>query len=356
MNTFNLLGDIVQDDSQKYYESDVVPAMVIGWLSKQDGDVEVNINSLGGSVTAGLAIANAFKGYSKGKVTANVLGVAASMASVVACAADEIKMGKGAFLMVHNPWSIVMGDANDIRKEADTLDKMKEAIIGFYQSKFTVGAEELAALMDSETWIEAGHEQEFGLEATPYVEEIAAAAHCDTRMMFAKAPEAAAAFYAHKEPVQPAPAPVNVEISWEARYKGASKKLNELQLEHKAALVDLENRLNEEHNAVLAELEAKHQAAISNLNDQLSAVRGDLEKANADLSVAVGRADKAEKDLVEKGEQLDRLNKAHALLTGGVLSPGNGEDAETKYQIELKAAKSAEQREEIRRKHHARAK
>ena len=100
--TFNLLGDIVQDDSQRWFESDVVPAMVIGWLAKQDGDVEININSLGGSVTGGLAIANAIKGYSKGKVTANVLGIAASMASVVACAADEIKMGSGAFLMVHS--------------------------------------------------------------------------------------------------------------------------------------------------------------------------------------------------------------------------------------------------------------
>ena len=92
------------------------------------------------------------------------------------------------------------------------------------------------------------------------------------------------------------------------------------------------------------------------MNDQLSAARGDLEKAKADLSSAVTRAEKAEKDLADKGEQLDRLNKAHALLTGGVLTPGDGNSAETEYQSELNAAKSAEQREEIRRKHYAKAK
>lgn len=365
MNVFNLLGDIVQDDSQKYFESDIVPAMVIGWLAKQDGDIEVNINSLGGSVMAGLAIANAFKAYSKGKVTANVLGVAASMASVVACAADEIRMGKGAFMMIHNPWSIALGDAEALRKEAETLDKMKDAIIGFYQSKFSVEPEELAKLMDAETWIEAGKEADYGLAATPLVEDLPAAAKCDTRLMFAHAPEAATAFYAHKEAQRPAP----VAEDWEARYKGASKKLNEMQEAHKAELAAMESRhsaalvsaddahkvamasAEEAHKVAMDELMAKHEAAINEFRSQVETLRGDLEKAKADLSSAVARAETAEKDLAAKGEQLDRLNKAHALLTGGVLSPGEGTDAEQEYQSALKAAKSPEQREEIRKAH-----
>ena len=365
MNTFNLLGDIVQDDSQKLFESDVVPAMVIGWLAKQDGDIEVNINSLGGSVTAGLAIANALKAYGKGKVTANVLGIAASMASVVACAADEIRMGKGSFLMIHNPWSIALGDAEAMRKEAETLDKMKDAIIGFYQSKFSIEPVELAKLMDAETWIEAGKEEEYGFSATPYLEELPAAAKCDTRLMFAHAPEAAAVFYAHKEAQRPAP----VAEDWEARYKGASKKLNEMQEAHKAELAAMESShaealaaaeaahksamdaAEEAHKAAMAELAARHEAAIHDFESQVGTLRGDLEKAKADLSSAVARAETAEKDLAAKGEQLDRLNKAHALLTGGVLSPGEGTDAEQEYQSALKAAKSPEQREEIRKAH-----
>ena len=378
MNTFNLLGDIVQDDSQRWFESDVVPAMVIGWLAKQSGDVEININSLGGSVTGGLAIANAIKGYAKGKVTANVLGVAASMASVVACAADEIKMGKGAFLMIHNPWTIAMGDAADIRKEADTLDKMKDAIIGFYQSKFSVPAIELAKLMDDETWIEDKDCELYGLAATPYAPEegdgLKAAAKCDTRMMFAHAPEAAAAFYSHKDAQRTAPAAED----WEARYKGLMQKYNSEKTAHAANLSEMSDKyktdiadmkarhetaiaeLVEKHKAELADAESSHQAALDaaqkEFDSQASALRGDLEKARADLSSAVQRAETAEKDLASKGEQLDRLQKAHALLTGGVLTPGEGTDAETEYGNALMAAKSPEQREEIRKARRGKAK
>lgn len=216
-STFNLLGDIVQDDSQAIFASDVMPAMVIGWLAKQTGDIEVNINSLGGSVTGGLAIANAFKSYDRGKVTANVMGVAASMASVIACAADEIKMGSGAFFMIHNPWSVAMGDAADLRKEADLLDQMKSAIIGFYQSKFTIPAMELAKLMDDETWIEAKDCALYGFNAAPLEGEFKAAARCDTRLMFAHAPAAASAFFAVKDAVSGASEPAkDAEVPAEA--------------------------------------------------------------------------------------------------------------------------------------------
>lgn len=361
MNTFNLLGDIVQDDSQKWFEGDIVPAMVIGWLAKQDGDVEININSLGGSVTGGLAIANAIKGYGKGKVTANILGVAASMASVVACAADEIKMGKGAFMMVHNPWTIAMGDANDIRKEAEVLDKMKDAIIGFYQSKFSIPAMELAKLMDDETWIEDKDCELYGLAASPLEEGIRAAAKCDTRLMFAHAPGAAAAYYAHKD-AAPAPAPADpppkspAPTDWEARFKGLQaakdKELAEMSAKYKADLTAMKER----HDAALAEAQAAHKAELDTISQKCADAEKALAEAKANAEQLAARCATAEKDLASKGEQLDRLNKAHALLTGGVLSPGEGTDPETEYQNALSAAKSPEQREAIRKARCAKAK
>ena len=127
---FNIFGDIVANDADRLFESDVMPAMFVGWLSKQEGDIEISINSNGGDVAGGLAIANAIKGYTKGEVTCNVLGVAASMASVIACAGKRLCMGQGAFLMVHNPWTVTMGNAEDLRKDADTLDKMR--VTGYY--------------------------------------------------------------------------------------------------------------------------------------------------------------------------------------------------------------------------------
>lgn len=195
MNTFNLFGDIVQDASQRVFESDVTPALFVGWIGKQTGDIEINLNSLGGSCMGGLTIANAIKAYDKGKVTANVLGIAASMASVVACACDEVRMGQGSFVMIHNPWSVAMGDAEDLRKEAETLDKVKASIMSFYMSKFTKSAEEVGALMDAETWISDAECETFGFAATPYTEPLQMAAKCDTRLMFARTPEAAKAYF-----------------------------------------------------------------------------------------------------------------------------------------------------------------
>ena len=357
MSQFNLLGEIVADDSQKWFSSDVVPAMVIGWLAKQDGDIEVNINSPGGDVTAGLAIANALKGYDKGKVTANVLGIAASMASVVACACDEVKMGKGAFVMIHNPWGVAVGEADELRHQADVMDKMKESIIGFYQSKFSVPAMELAKLMDDETWIADTDCELYGFSATPFTEEFQVAA-CATRRMLDHAPEAARAFFAVREKPKAEDAPVD----WEARYKGLMAKFNAERAERAAqaeadrqAFNDTLNDLAAKHEAAVQELTRAHQEEIKNLDDQLGAVRADLETARADLSSVTARAEKAETDLAAKGEQLSRLEQAHALLTGGVLNPGACPDAEAEYQNALKAAKSPEQREEIR-KARARAK
>ncbi len=378
-STFNLLGDIVQDDSQKWFESDVVPAMVIGWLNKQDGDVEININSLGGSVTGGLAIANAIKGYGKGKVTANVLGIAASMASVVACAADEIKMGKGAFLMVHNPWSMAMGEAEDLRKEADILDKMKDAIIGFYQSKFSVPAMELAKLMDDETWIEDKDCELYGLAATPYTPEegdgMKAAAKCDTRMMFAHAPEAAAAYYAHKErPAPKAPAPVD----WEARFKGLQaakdKEIAALRDDlagaeerHKAAMAEQTDR----HADALAKIEADHQAEMAELRSQLAEFEN-VNSINESLSADIDAKQKALAEAQAKAEQLSakcaEVEKALAATQAALaaeteryreqigLALQQPTDAAAEYALALERARSPEEREEIRKARRGEAK
>ena len=307
-----------------------------------DGErVKIEINSPGGSVIAGLAMANVIKN-SKVHVTGHIVGIAASMASVVACACDKIQMEEGAFMMVHNPWSYAMGDAEELRHAAMTLDQMRDAMMSFYRAKFpTRSGDDLKSLMDAETWMSGEECVRQGLACTLVPASVQAAA-CITRHQFKGIPEAAAKFIDMKQrPPEATPPAAAGPDDWEARYRGASKKINDLQEQHKAAIADIE---------------AKHQAAIKDLNGQLDAVRGDLEKAKADLSSAVARAETAEKDLASKGEQLDRMTKAHALLTGGVLSPGDGDAAEAEYRKSLDAAGSAEKREEIRKAHYAKAK
>lgn len=342
MNAFNLFGDIVASDADRWFDSDVTPAMFLGWLSKQEGDIEVNINSNGGDVAAGLAIANAIRGYDKGAVTANVLGLAASMASVVACAADRLTVGKGAFVMIHNPWGVATGDAGELRHTADVLDQMKASLLAFYASKFDRSADELAALMDDETWIPGDEAAAFGLRAEPYADEFRAAA-CLTHRAFAKAPESARALFTVKArelnaPTQPTPEPGD----WEGRYKGLMKKFNEVNAAHAAEC----ERLSAAYKADLAAAVERHQAAINDFKAQLDSVRCDLDKAKAELSGATERAESAERELAAKGEQLDRLTKSQALLTAGVLSPS----AAPSYDEQIAAARNARERESIRRR------
>ena len=368
--TFNILGDIVANDDERWWESDVVPGMVIGWLNKQDGDIEININSNGGDVAGGLAIANAIKAYSRGKKTCNVLGVAASMASVVACAGDELKMGQGAFLMVHNPWTVTMGNAEELRKDADTLDKMRDSILSFYQSKaYGKSADDLKALMDAETWLSAEEAREAGFLVDDYAGEMKAAASL-TRRAFAKAPDAAKAlveFHDRKPEAPKAEAPKTPETpaqpeassgkglqpaadNWEARFKGLSQKFNDLQkksvemlaaaeAQHKAALAarDAENA------ALKTQLEqgvkdlADANAKVSELSAKLEENAKALQKATDDLA-AVRDSLKASEDKVQ------HLEATRDALTAGVLTP----PSEAGYAAKMKAAKTPEEREALR--------
>ena len=385
--TFNLLGDIVANDAERWFESDIVPGMVIGWLAKQDGDIEININSNGGDVAGGLAIANAIKAYSKGKKTCNVLGVAASMASVIACAGDELKMGQGAFLMVHNPWTVTMGNAEELRKDADTLDKMRDSILSFYQSKaYGKTADDLKALMDAETWLSAEEAREAGFLVDDYAGEMKAAASL-TRRAFAKAPDAAKALVefhdrkpeapkaeAPEAPVEtpetpaeaPAEPPAQPEASaaqptppadnWESRFKGLSQKFNDLQKKSAASLAEIE----EQHKTALAAKDAE----ITSFKTQLEQGAKDLAAANAKVSELSAKLEEGAKalqkatddlaatrdSLTKAEEQVKHLESTRDALTAGVLTPPA---AGTSYADQMKAAKTPEEREALRAKKRA---
>ena len=103
------------------------------------------------------------------KVTARIEGLAASIASVIACACDRVVMGESSLMMIHNCWSVVQGDSNTLRKEAETMDKINEAIISFYLSKFDQTREALKELMNQETWFSGKDAQtfKFNCEVTP---------------------------------------------------------------------------------------------------------------------------------------------------------------------------------------------
>lgn len=123
--------------------------------------IDLHINSPGGDVFDGITIYNLLKQH-PANVTTYIDGLAASIASVIALAGNQIYMAENALFMIHNPWGMSMGDASDMRKMADNLDKVRDSISISYTSKTGKPAEEITALMDAETWMDAEEAMEFG--------------------------------------------------------------------------------------------------------------------------------------------------------------------------------------------------
>ena len=137
----------------------------------------LRINSPGGSVFDAVAIYNALKRHT-GTVTVWIDGIAASAASYIAMAGDEIIMPENAFLMIHDPSGLVMGTAADMREMAETLDKIAGSMTRGYAAKSGKPEIEIAALMAAETWFDAQDALDLGL-ATRMAEPVRIAASFD---------------------------------------------------------------------------------------------------------------------------------------------------------------------------------
>lgn len=114
--------------------------------------LNVRINSPGGLVFDGVAIYNALVAH-KAHVVVTIEGIAASIASVIAMAGDEIKIGEAATIMIHKPWSFAMGDAEVLRKEAEVLDVLEGGLVDIYAARTGKKAADIGPLLAAETWM-----------------------------------------------------------------------------------------------------------------------------------------------------------------------------------------------------------
>ncbi|WP_097455189.1 head maturation protease, ClpP-related [Escherichia coli] len=136
-----------------YWGEGVTASRIAGALRSLGGaDVTVNINSPGGDMFEGLAIYNLLREY-EGRVTVKVLGLAASAASVIAMAGDDVQIGRGAFLMIHNCWVYAMGNRHDLAQIAADMEPFDKAMSDIYQARSGLDADTVDAMMDGETYI-----------------------------------------------------------------------------------------------------------------------------------------------------------------------------------------------------------
>lgn len=139
---------------------------ILDKIKSMKGDITVRLNSPGGDAFDGIAIMNALKNH-EGKIAIEIDGLAASAASFIAIgAADELRMNEGSMLMIHDAWTFAMGNAEELRKTADSLEKMSENIAGIYANHSSKSLEEIKEAMRNETWFTAQEAKDFGFNVT----------------------------------------------------------------------------------------------------------------------------------------------------------------------------------------------
>lgn len=152
-------------------------------LSDSVRTIRVHINSPGGDVFAGLTIANALRDQrvTKGRTVETIVdGLAASIASVIFMAGAPARIADNGLLMLHNPWIVAIGNAQELAKAIESLGTVRDAIVASYRWHSELSAEEIGMLMDAETWLDAGEAVEKGF-ADEAVQGLRAAASIDPR-------------------------------------------------------------------------------------------------------------------------------------------------------------------------------
>lgn len=159
--TINIFGDITSIPFEELGE--VSANNLVKELEQINNakTINVHISSYGGEVKDGLAIYNALRNH-KAKIKTYVDSFACSIASVIFMAGDERIMNNASLLMIHNAWTFAEGNAEELRKQADDLDKITSASVAIYLEKININENQLKELMDKETWLTPQESLEMG--------------------------------------------------------------------------------------------------------------------------------------------------------------------------------------------------
>lgn len=148
-------GDIVGSELDAWSMDDQFPSAIKDFLKEYEGkEIELHVNSGGGSCFAGICIGEMLRKH-KGKVVAIVDGLSASIATLICCSADEVHINPNSYWMIHNAWTGVCGNKNDLLETAELLEKMDNTILDAYMkhTKEGITREQIADMMNEETWL-----------------------------------------------------------------------------------------------------------------------------------------------------------------------------------------------------------
>lgn len=288
----------------------------------KDQHIHLRINSPGGSVIEGTAIYNALRRHTGG-LTVHIDALAASMASVIAMAGTPVYMADNALMMIHNPWTVSAGDSDQLRREADLLDKLKNTLVNAYTRKTGMQAEEVADMMNKETWLDAVEAVALGF-ADAIEDGVAAAATATPEQLRARFDTFAKGMSQQPENQEPsAPEVIEepaatvvsesapVETPAEAAAPSAPAESSEQTPEAPAA----------EEPAAPAETEAPlaRVAAADSILAKYNAAIAERDAALAEASAYKTQLDAARAELAADREALDRLERSLGLAAARVV-------------------------------------
>lgn len=322
------------------------------WDIPDGEDVEIRINSCGGSVFGGMAIIGAISTLrcNGHKTRAVVEGLAASMASVVACACDELQMHEGAMLMIHNPWTLIEGDAEELQKQAELMEKLKGSMVRVYAKKFNLTAEEISRLMDEETWIGTDELEKYKLDATVLEGTAKIAASATKERYYSILKERAAMAKAEKKedkdektdekPAEQKPAEEKpAEEQKPAEEKPAEDKdkaedednddtleklrerIDELERENEELKRQLDAPVEDRVSGMQSKMQGKINAAQKEFEKQLKAKTEELATVQAKATSLQSELEKTKGELQTTASALAAKTTALETLHSGVLTP-----------------------------------
>lgn len=278
--------------------------------------IRLLLNSPGGDVTEGMAVYNLLGGVRE-KLTIEVMGVAASIASVIALAGKELIMGEGAYLMIHEPRAFSVGDSAEMRRVADVLDKMRGELVKIYARNSNLTEEELLAAMAAETWYTAEEAVEAGFADGVLEHQAAAAAAFDWRQFkYQHIPAGIAAQTMRIPPEKPQSAPKG-----EGNTKSGGEPMP----------TDEKNEL-ERLKADLAEKEGR----IASLQVEITQLKG-----QAELLLSENQEKAKELDALKRAQMLEAKNACiEKALAEGRITPKNREQWEEAFDANPEATRA----------------
>lgn len=307
--TMQIYGDIIGSESERWSSDDVTPSAFSSALRDigADEDLTISINSCGGDVMAGMAIVAAIgtlrtQGH---RTRAVVTGLAASMASVIACACDEIHMHGGAMLMVHNPWTMIQGDAPELKKQIEVLEKMKTSMVAVYRTKFDMVEDEISRMMDDETWISTEDIGKYKLRASVMEGTSRIAASISKSKFYARV----------KDHIMAEDKPTEETV------ETLRERIQELERENEELRRQLDAPEEDRVRGMQSRMQMQINAQKTEFENQLQARAAELTKAQAEVTSLRADLEKVKGELQTTASALDDKTRALAQLNAGVLTP-----------------------------------